>query len=136
MARYFQRQGSLEVEVISEERTASPNIWWSAEQMKAHGFTECPPDAEALKAAAVAAFDVKTFTDRLNVSFTGAELIALAPYYAVLKDQVAFPSFESAKRTLLGLVQAQIMTQAAYDKIAGLLLEQGIDLSLFNEEVV
>jgi hypothetical protein len=135
MARFFQRQGSTKVEVISEKRTDSPNIWWSNEQMQSHGFIECPGDAEAIKAAAVAAFDLRLFTDRLNVSFSGVELLALAPYYAVLKDQVAFPSFESAKRTLLGLVQAQIMTQEAYDKIAGLLLEQGIDLALFDEAI-
>jgi len=47
--RYFQRKGSTKVEVISESRTAAPNIWWPAEQMQLHGFTECPPDAEALK---------------------------------------------------------------------------------------
>lgn len=49
MARFFQRQGSLEVEVISEERTASPNIWWSNEQMRAHGFSECPGGAKAVE---------------------------------------------------------------------------------------
>ena len=52
MARFFQRQGSLEVEVISEKRTDSPNIWWSNEQMRAHGFSECPGDPETIKAEA------------------------------------------------------------------------------------
>ena len=40
MARYFKRTGSEVVEIISEERTASPNIWWPPEQMTIHGFTE------------------------------------------------------------------------------------------------
>ena len=46
MTRFFQRQGSLEVEVLSEKRTDSPNIWWSNEQMRAHGFSECPGGAK------------------------------------------------------------------------------------------
>ena len=46
---YFKRQGSEVVEKVSEDRTASPNIWWSIEQMKIHGFTECQPDPVALQ---------------------------------------------------------------------------------------
>lgn len=38
--RYFKRQGSEVVERISDSRTASPNLWWSPEQMTIHGFTE------------------------------------------------------------------------------------------------
>jgi len=40
MARFFKRTGSEVVEIISEERTASPNIWWSPEQLTIHGFKE------------------------------------------------------------------------------------------------
>ena len=47
--RYFQRQGSTKVEVISEDRTASPNIWWPTEQMRIHGFSECPGGAKAIE---------------------------------------------------------------------------------------
>lgn len=131
MARFFRRQGSETIEQISEERTGKPNIWWTPEQMTAHGFTECQPDAAALKKLAVDNFDVRTFTDRLNVEFSGAELVALAPYYAVLKDQVAFPSFESAKATLQALVGAGILTEEGYGKISAILLEQNINLNDF-----
>lgn len=131
MARFFKRTGSETVEIMSEERTASPNVWWSIEQMRSHGFTECQPDAAALKALAISEFDVREFTDRLNVEFSGAELVALAPYYAVLKDQVAFPSFESAKVTLQALLGAGILSQEGYGKISAILLEQNINLEDF-----
>jgi len=106
--------------------------------------TECEPcrikreennaaqaEAERIKNLPENKFDVRLFTDRLNVSFSGLELIALAPYYAVLKDQAAFPSFESVKVTLNALKDATILSQEGYDKIAAILLEQNIDLSVF-----
>jgi len=61
--RYFKRNGSESVEKLSDSRTASPNLWWSAEQMTEHGFTECQPDAEAIKISAEEAFNVETFQE-------------------------------------------------------------------------
>ena len=40
MARFFKRAGSDVVERMSEERTGKPNVWWSNEQLAAHGFRE------------------------------------------------------------------------------------------------
>jgi hypothetical protein len=49
MDRYFKRQGSEVIEKISDSRTASPNLWWTPEQMTIHGFTECKADPVAVQ---------------------------------------------------------------------------------------
>jgi hypothetical protein len=145
-------------ELLSPLPTLSPNIAWKPAQLKAHGFfivdlscapgekidyenptvTEAgvtypriPKTAEELKAEAVAAFNVRTFTDRLNVSFTMEELAPLASFYAILKDQAAFPSFESVKTTLNGLLAMGALSQAQFNRITGILLEQNINLDDF-----
>ncbi len=133
MARFFQRQGSLEVEVISEKRTDSPNIWWSNEQMRAHGFSECPGNAEAIKAAAVAAFNSKLFFGRLIQEFDQARWFGLSKLGVgwTMQQLVDYPNFEGLKGYVAGLLADGTITEEDALNINKCLLEQGINLEDF-----
>lgn len=106
----------------------------SAEEQSALRASLAALPDEYTKEALEKRFNVLLFTDRLNKSFTSEEAVALMPYYAAIKDLASWPDFADIKKILLGLMQAGILSEAGYAKIAGLLLEQGIDLN--NYEVV
>jgi hypothetical protein len=133
MSRFFQRQGSTTVEILSEDRTASPNIWWPAEQMRDHGFSECEPDAAASKAAAVASFVSKTFFGRLIQEFSQERWFALSKLGVgwTMQQLIDFPNFEGLKAYAGGLIADETITLEDAGKINACLLEQGINLEDF-----
>lgn len=138
MARYFQRKGSLEVEVISEDRTASPNIWWSAEQMRDHGFIECPPDAATLLAEKCKAFDYTIFEGRMIQVLPQERWFTLAVSTGVAYSMmrlIEYPgrsvdNFTRFKAFIAGLVEQSILSADEQGAISSLFLEQGIDLAV------
>lgn len=138
MARYFQRKGSLEVEVISEDRTASPNIWWSAEQMRDHGFMECSPDAATLLAEKCKAFDYTIFEGRMIQVLPPERWFTLAVSTGVAYSMmrlIEYPgrsvdNFTRFKVFIAGLVAQSILSADEQGAISSLFLEQGIDLAV------
>lgn len=84
-------------------------------------------------------FDTLTAVARMNQEFTVQERNALMPYLAGIKDymnyRLTFPdglrNFADMKLCLLQLVSDGIATQAQYNKIVSVLLEQGIKLEDF-----
>lgn len=130
MARFFKKQGSETIERISEERTGKPNIWWSPEQMTAHGFTECHPDAAALQQAARDAFSFKTFTGRLLQVLAPASTYKLRREISGLREFiVGWKNFDGAKAILDGLKADGTATEEEYNMVLSVLAEQGVTFS-------
>lgn len=128
MARFFKRQGSEVIERISEERTGKPNIWWSPEQMTAHGFAECQPDAAALRSEAIRVFNWGTFTGRLLQVLSPESTYKLRREVSGLKEFMTDPwrNFDGAKAILDGLKAEGIATEDEYNQVLSVMAEQGV----------
>lgn len=130
MARFFKRQGSETVERISEERTGNPNIWWTPEQMTAHGFTECVPDAEAIRDEAIRVFNWGAFTGRLLQVLSPESAYKLRREISVLREYMTDPlrNFDGAKMILDGLKADGTATEEEYNQVLSVIAEQGVNL--------
>lgn len=86
----------------------------------------------------VARFDSEKAIGREAQVFSGAELIRLMPYSYTLNELIRFKNFwggvangvpyDGLKQVLAGLVAGGMILQSDSDKLAGILLEQNIDL--------
>lgn len=127
MAKFFKRQGSETTERMSEERTGKPNIWWSPEQLTAHGFTECQPDATATQQLARDTFSFKTFTGRLLQVVAPASVYKLRSEVGVLREFIVdWQNFDGAKSILDGLLANGLATQEEYNQVLSVMAEQGV----------
>lgn len=130
MARFFKRTGSATIEQMSEDRTGKPNIWWSIEQMTAHGFTECQPDAAALQQLARDTFSFKTFTGRLLQVLAPTSTYKLRREISGLREFIVdWANFDGAKAILDGLKADGTATEEEYNQVLAVLAEQGVTFS-------
>lgn len=134
--RYFKRSGSEAIEKISDSRTASPNLWWTPEQMTAHGFTECPPDEATILAEKCKAFDYTVFEGRMIQEIPQDRWFQLSVSTGVAYSMmrlIEYPgrsidNFKRFKTFVEGLVTAEVISQDELEQIKNLFIEQNIDL--------
>lgn len=85
----------------------------------------------ASQAYAEANFNYKTFIGRVYEVFA-ADLLRLEARLPLVEALIKYPNFSGLKGYLLACVAAELITQADYDALAGILLEQGVDLTKIN----
>jgi hypothetical protein len=73
-------------------------------------------------------FNYKTFIGRVYEVFA-ADLLRLEARLPLVEALIKYPNFPGLKGYLQACVAAELITQADYDALAGILLEQGVDLT-------